>query len=265
MAGRQGGLGEIDAHATPGSSDKPDLLFTHDISRPPLTLAPSIFFVPLASIARFVRFWLAETMADSLNSPRPVQLYRSPLRERAASIDPDCVVALKALGEDTRVRIIGLLMDAPLDVSEISRRVGVSQYNVSKHLRILREAGLLQVEKTGRRHLYALAEGIRKASRRGQRFGSRLLQLQVRAAGSRGVDVAGYLSTKTFHQHRSAYNTLTHVSASRRASRLRLRLLAATARFFRISGLQKQERTARRALCQHLPVMNVHRRRHTTA
>ena len=52
---------------------------------------------------------------------------------------------------NTRVRIIGLLMDAPLDVSEITRLVGVSQYNVSKHLRILREAGLLQVEKTGTR------------------------------------------------------------------------------------------------------------------
>ena len=58
-------------------------------------------------------------------------------------------------------------MDAPLDVSDITRLVGVSQYNVSKHLRILREAGLLQVEKTGRRHLYALAEGIRKRAAEG--------------------------------------------------------------------------------------------------
>jgi regulatory ArsR family protein len=70
---------------------------------------------------------------------------------RVASLDPECVIALKALGEDTRVRIVGLLIDAPLDVSEISKRVGASHYNVSKHLRILREAGLLQVEKTGRR------------------------------------------------------------------------------------------------------------------
>ena len=47
-------------------------------------------------------------------------------------------------------------------MGEIARRVGVSQYNVSKHLRILREAGLLQVEKRGRRHLYALPEAIRR-------------------------------------------------------------------------------------------------------
>jgi DNA-binding transcriptional ArsR family regulator len=101
-------------------------------------------------------------MADSRTSPRRLQLYRPPSRKNAASKDPDCVVALKALGEDTRVRIVGLLMDAPLDVSEITRLVGVSQYNVSKHLRVLREAGLLQVEKAGRRHLYALAEDIRR-------------------------------------------------------------------------------------------------------
>jgi hypothetical protein len=32
VAGRQGGLGEIDAHATAGTGDKPDLLVTHDLS-----------------------------------------------------------------------------------------------------------------------------------------------------------------------------------------------------------------------------------------
>ena len=105
--------------------------------------------------------------ADSPNPARPLQLYRLPPRARATPVESDCVVALRALGEDTRVRIIGLLMDEPLDVSEITRRVGVSQYNVSKHLRILREAGLLQVEKSGRRHLYALVEGIRKRAAEG--------------------------------------------------------------------------------------------------
>ena len=73
-----------------------------------------------------------------------------------------CVGALKALGEETRVRIIGLLMAEPLGVGEISRRLRVSPYNVSKHLRILREAGLLDVAKDGRRRLYALPEAIRR-------------------------------------------------------------------------------------------------------
>lgn len=108
-------------------------------------------------------------MVDSHNPSQPIPLYRLPARSRTVLVNQgyDCVVALRALGEDTRVRIIGLLIDAPLDVSEISKRVGVSQYNVSKHLRILREAGLLQVEKTGRRHLYALPEAIRRRAAEG--------------------------------------------------------------------------------------------------
>jgi hypothetical protein len=56
---------------------------------------------------------------------------------------PDCVPALKAIGEETRVRIVELLLERPLGVDEIAETLGVSQYNVSKHLRILREAGLL--------------------------------------------------------------------------------------------------------------------------
>jgi DNA-binding transcriptional ArsR family regulator len=75
---------------------------------------------------------------------------------------PDCVPALKAIGEETRVRIVELLLDRPLGVDEIAETLDVSQYNVSKHLRILREAGLLNVEKHGRRRLYALPDDIRR-------------------------------------------------------------------------------------------------------
>jgi len=108
-------------------------------------------------------------MSEARKSEQPVRLYRLSPRDRLQSILPshDCVLALRALGEDTRVRIVGLLIDEALDVGEISRRLGVSQYNVSKHLRILREAGLLQVEKNGRTRLYALPETIRGSAERG--------------------------------------------------------------------------------------------------
>ena len=79
----------------------------------------------------------------------------------------DCIPALRALAEETRVRIVGLLMDHRLEVGEISRRLGISTYNASKHLRILREAGLLEVEKDGRRHLCALKEAVRRRAREG--------------------------------------------------------------------------------------------------
>ncbi len=60
-----------------------------------------------------------------------------------------------------------MLMEAALDVGEIAKRVGISQYNTSKHLRILREAGLLEVEKQGRRRLYALSGAIRRSAEDG--------------------------------------------------------------------------------------------------
>jgi DNA-binding transcriptional ArsR family regulator len=105
-----------------------------------------------------------QLMAAFRTSAQSLPLYRFPNRETVATPAPgsdhDCVVALKALAEDTRVRIIRLLITGPLDVGDISERAGISQYNTSKHLRVLREAGLLQAQKNGRRHLYALTEGI---------------------------------------------------------------------------------------------------------
>lgn len=81
----------------------------------------------------------------------------------------DCVVALRALGEETRVRIVGLLIErAARDVTDIATELGVSAYNVSKHLRVLREAGLLEVEKDGRQRLYALPDAIRRQAAAGK-------------------------------------------------------------------------------------------------
>lgn len=96
--------------------------------------------------------------------PLPLYRFRPDTATRSAAASLDCVVALRALGESTRARIVGMLIDAPLDVSEISARLGISQYNTSKHLRILREAGLLELAVQGRRHLYALPDAIRRAA-----------------------------------------------------------------------------------------------------
>ena len=73
----------------------------------------------------------------------------------------DCISALKALGEGTRLRILRLLFKKPLGVNEISGRLKVSQYNVSKHLRIMREAGLLESEKQGKLRLYGVSSRLK--------------------------------------------------------------------------------------------------------
>jgi len=73
----------------------------------------------------------------------------------------NCIAALKALGEETRLRILRLLFKDALNVNEIADKLEVSQYNVSKHLRIMREAGLLEVEKQGQQRLYSVVEDLK--------------------------------------------------------------------------------------------------------
>ena len=113
---------------------------------------------------------MARTAASDFPSHPPAPGYRLPANGPALPMvqTHDCVVALRALGEDTRMRIIGLLMERAMDVSEISTQLEVSPYNVSKHLRVLREAGLLEVEKDGRQRLYALPDAIRRQAAAGR-------------------------------------------------------------------------------------------------
>ena len=72
-----------------------------------------------------------------------------------------CMAVLKALGEINRLRIMRLLLTEQLGVSAIACRLGISEYNVSKHLRILKEAGLLEMEKAGKQRLYAVAAQLK--------------------------------------------------------------------------------------------------------
>src|SRR5438876_12281322 len=62
----------------------------------------------------------------------------------------ECISILKALADGTRWRIVRELLKETLTVSEVTERVGATQYNVSKHLRILREAGIITTEKAGK-------------------------------------------------------------------------------------------------------------------
>lgn len=62
----------------------------------------------------------------------------------------ECIPVLKALGDETRWRIVRELLRETLTVSELTERLGANQYNVSKHLRILREAGIVTTEKDGK-------------------------------------------------------------------------------------------------------------------
>jgi predicted ArsR family transcriptional regulator len=62
-----------------------------------------------------------------------------------------------ALGEPVRRRILELLRDGPTPVAELASRLPVGRPAVSKHLRVLGEAGLVEHTSAGTRNLYVLA------------------------------------------------------------------------------------------------------------
>lgn len=73
----------------------------------------------------------------------------------------DCIGALKALGEESRLRMLRLLLGNERNVNSISEALGISPYNVSKHLTVLRNAGLITCRKSGRERLYSVTEAYR--------------------------------------------------------------------------------------------------------
>lgn len=66
------------------------------------------------------------------------------------------VAALAALAEPHRRQILDLLLDGPRPAGDLVAALPISQPGVSKHLRVLREAGLVDVEVDAQRRLYRI-------------------------------------------------------------------------------------------------------------
>ena len=61
-----------------------------------------------------------------------------------------------ALAEPNRFRIVELLRSGPRPVNDIGERLGLAQPQVSKHLRVLKDAGLVDVEARAQQRVYEL-------------------------------------------------------------------------------------------------------------
>jgi len=79
-----------------------------------------------------------------------------------ASDSETCAPFLKALADKTRWRIVQELLAKPSTVSELTRRLKATQYNVSKHLRILRESGIVETTKDGKHVNCRIAPAFRR-------------------------------------------------------------------------------------------------------
>lgn len=66
---------------------------------------------------------------------------------------------LHALSEPNRLRIVELLREGPLTVGELTDRLQLRQPQVSKHLRVLHESGVVEVHADANRRIYKLRPG----------------------------------------------------------------------------------------------------------
>ena len=64
----------------------------------------------------------------------------------------------RAISEPARIRLLDLLRDGELSVNELADQLQASQQNVSKHLALLADAGLLGRRKVGNRVYYRIAD-----------------------------------------------------------------------------------------------------------
>jgi DNA-binding transcriptional ArsR family regulator len=70
--------------------------------------------------------------------------------------------AFNAVAEPKRRRILVLLKGRERPVNELARALRITQPRTSKHLRVLREVGLVRVREAGRQRLYGLdARGLK--------------------------------------------------------------------------------------------------------
>ncbi len=70
----------------------------------------------------------------------------------------DLLSGLRAAGEDTRLRLLALLAEGELTVSDLTDILGQSQPRISRHLKLMGEAGLLERHREGAWAFFKLAE-----------------------------------------------------------------------------------------------------------
>jgi DNA-binding transcriptional ArsR family regulator len=108
-----------------------------------LTLAPSYWTMPLVFV-NVLRTGEALMVFGTRPEASSQDLEIESVAPGAGASDP-LVLALKALGDPTRLRILRYLSDAPLTPTELARRLRLRTPTVVHHLRLLRLAGLVQV------------------------------------------------------------------------------------------------------------------------
>ncbi len=77
----------------------------------------------------------------------------------------DCATFLKVLADQTRLAVIRLLIRRSLTVGELNQSLDIEQTLLSHHLRVLRDAGVVEHQREGRSIRYSIAAAVKSAGR----------------------------------------------------------------------------------------------------
>lgn len=75
-------------------------------------------------------------------------------------MNDDCCTVFHALADPNRLKILEMLKDSELCVSDITSRLDISQPSISHHLDILKRSGLVKSEKRGRSVFYTFTDDM---------------------------------------------------------------------------------------------------------
>jgi DNA-binding transcriptional ArsR family regulator len=112
-------------------------------------LVPSTFTWP--------RVWF------NIEPPGPVGItFAAPSVLRDARLPPpsnDLVLLLRACADEVRLHALRWIAEEPRSTQELASLIGITDAGMSKHLRVLTEAGLVETDRQGRYVLYRLRDG----------------------------------------------------------------------------------------------------------
>jgi ArsR family transcriptional regulator len=88
----------------------------------------------------------------------------------------------KALSDETRLRILIMVSRRSICAKGIAKHLGISEAAVSQHMKVLKDAGIIQSEKTGyfvkytiqEQHLYAIVDFIKELENKEPSMGCKL-------------------------------------------------------------------------------------------
>jgi len=121
---------------------------------------------------------------------------------------------LRAMGDENRLRIVMLLMERELCVCQLMVVLGISQPLVSRHLSVLKDAGIVVLRKGGKQSYYSLSEeakaggksGLMKIVRRAAEADARIMSDRQRLRKCEEFEkVTGRCDIEAFREYAQQY------------------------------------------------------------